>query len=158
MKNLIKYIVLFLSFAWMVLVIAVLPSCTPQKRLDRLLRNHPELLNRVDTVHFTDTFIVQKISLDTVFSTDFDTVKIVRDCVRVRLIRHRDTLRLTVDKPADTIYKPLKIPVKTITAEIKPSLYESFIICFIVICLLLLLIYGFLRLPRKTDGEYYNNK
>lgn len=45
------------------------------------------------------------------FSAKFDTVTLVRDCVHVRLVKRRDTIRLTITKPSILI-KPVKVPVK----------------------------------------------
>lgn len=157
MKNLIRYIVLVLSFVWMVLVIALLPSCTPQKRLDRLLRNHPELLNYRDTVRFTDTFVVPKIKIDSVFSINFDTVQIVRDCVRVKLVKHRDTIRLTITKPADTVYKQIKVPVKKVQESNHTFTTLDYVLILLVLIILILVVYGSMKLPHKTEKQYYDS-
>lgn len=159
MKTIGKYIILALSLLWAIFVIAVLPSCTPQKRLDRLLRNHPELLQHRDTVTVYDTVIAPAIAADTVFSAKFDTVTMVRDCVRVWLVKHRDTIRLTLTKPADTVVKTIKVPIKIANATIEPlSKLETWLLTLVAIVLLFLLVYGSMKMPRKTDGDYYDKK
>ena len=42
-------------------------ACSPQKRLDRLIKNHPELLAK-DTVKITDTLQVPAIEIDTIIN------------------------------------------------------------------------------------------
>ena len=159
MKNILRYIVLALSLAWMVLVIALLPSCSPQHRLNRLLRNHPELLQLRDTITVHDTFIAPAIAADTVFSAKFDTVTLVRDCVRVRIVKHRDTIRLTLTKPADTVVKTVKVPVKVVNATPDTmNWFEQGILFVVVMTVLFALIYGAVKMPTKTNQEYYDQK
>jgi len=68
----IYFILLTLSF--------LLFSCSPQKRLHRLVKKHPEL-TRVDTIKIQDTIIVPGIKTDTVFSSSLlnDTVTITKE-------------------------------------------------------------------------------
>ena len=41
----------------------ILISCTPQKRLNRIVRNNPHLLNK-DTIRVIDTIVLQNYSVD----------------------------------------------------------------------------------------------
>ena len=56
-KDFIKVTILFL-------LLYFLFSCTPQRRLNRLLTNHPELLEK-DTIIVRDTVVVQNYNYDT---------------------------------------------------------------------------------------------
>lgn len=49
-----------------VLLILFLASCSPQKRLNRLIKNNPELA-KTDTIYSTKTFTVPGYKLDTTF-------------------------------------------------------------------------------------------
>ena len=85
-------------------------SCSPQKRLNHLIRNHPELVGSLTTtVHDTftlhDTTIIKEQSKDTTFA---DTTKhVVLDSGNVRIeyrnINHR--IYLQGKCKGDTIYK-----------------------------------------------------
>lgn len=55
-----KYFLLILCFAFLV-------ACSPQKRLNRLIKNHPELAE-TDTVYSTKTFTVPGLNIDTNFA------------------------------------------------------------------------------------------
>lgn len=91
-------------------------SCSPSKRLRRLIRNHPELLVR-DTIRFTDTVITQAIRTDTAFLARrllTDTVTIYKDRLRIQLHQVRDSIFVSAQVAADTIVKHHRVPVDRI--------------------------------------------
>lgn len=91
----------------------ILSSCTPQKRLNRLLKHHPELLQK-DTVYYRDTLIIPATKYDTVFKTNFDTIHINSNRYNIELIRHDSLIYLTHTTPGDTIIKNIPIPIERI--------------------------------------------
>ena len=68
MKNLILLLLIFSLY-----------SCSPANRIRRILKNHPELIQR-DTIFRNDTTVVNGVSHDTIFKTGItsDTI-IIRD-------------------------------------------------------------------------------
>ena len=79
-------------------------SCTPQKRLQRLIEKHPELV-QADTIFIIDTLISPAIQADTaiIFTGTRDTLIVEREKLRVEVIRHTDTLYLNGRVAPDTI-------------------------------------------------------
>ena len=61
-----------------IFLILLVVGCTPQKRLNRIVRNNPHLLVK-DTIRVVDTIVIDNYSFDTITSIEFhDTVIIDR--------------------------------------------------------------------------------
>jgi len=112
-----KYLIIILT--------SLLISCTPQKRLQRLVKKNPELI-RVDTIHFIDTIqhVTEEVHKDTVianFSTFKDTLIINKDNLTVKTFYNftTDSIYIFGECDSDTLYIPyeVKIPVETIVVE-----------------------------------------
>lgn len=134
----------FFSVPCFLLIVGTLISCSPQRRLGRLIDHHPELLMG-DTIPFQDTIIRLPVKVDTAFTLTslIDTVKIVRDRLEVSLIRISDTIRLKAACKADTIIRTLSIPVERIKLikETKPGpsiiwIFLSLLIALVIITLI----------------------
>jgi len=96
-------------------------SCTPQRRLEKLLERHPELTTR-DTIHVSDTLITPGVTADTSLLLAHlpDTVFIQKDRLRMELVRLHDTLLVSGSCLPDTIIRRLEIPVEKIKL-VKPD-------------------------------------
>lgn len=133
----------FFSVPWFLIIVGTLVSCSPQRRLERLIDHHPELLMS-DTIPFRDTIIRLPVRVDTAFTMTslIDTVKIVRDRLEVSLIRISDTIRLKAACRADTIIRTLRIPVERIKLikEPKPLTSIIWILLFLLIGLAIITI------------------
>jgi len=97
-------------------LITLLPACSPEKRLERLLALHPELYHRRDTVIY-DTAIVEYVHYDTQFvSVPGDTVYIDRERLHIKYVRGRgDTVYIDGKCDGDTVIKVVKVPQQIIT-------------------------------------------
>jgi hypothetical protein len=101
------------------ILLLFLSSCTPQKRLERLIRKHPELV-RVDSVKIIDTIITQSVSIDTMqVMNTYDTFIVNRDRLTVQVIRHQDSIYVYGKCAGDTVVLERKVPVRII--EVKES-------------------------------------
>jgi len=101
------------------ILLLFLSSCTPQKRLERLIRKHPELV-RVDSVKIIDTIITQSVCIDTMqVMNTYDTFIVNRDRLTVQVIRHQDSIYVYGKCAGDTVVLERKIPVRII--EVKES-------------------------------------
>ena len=87
-----------------ILAILLLASCSPQRRLHRLVTKHPEL-SRVDTIKIQDTVIVPGPKVDTVFHSSVlkDTLIITKEKLKIRLIEINDTIYLDAEVEPDTV-------------------------------------------------------
>ena len=96
-------------------VILSLPSCSPQKRLERFLNRHPEF-RHPDTLIVRDTLITPIVQADTTLHIEqlYDTVVLEKERLQVKLLRKLDTLYLNGTCLPDTIYYEKQIPVEKI--------------------------------------------
>ena len=99
------------------ILLLVLISCSPQKRLQRLVKNHPQLMQK-DTiiVEVHDTIIVESSSIDTI--TQFfhsDTITVINS-ERLTLKYFYDTITKNIYHDVliktDTIFYETQIPVE----------------------------------------------
>ena len=126
-----------------ILLLAVLVSCSPQKRLNRLLNRHPELLS-LETVTYRDTVVFQSFRHDTIFSTNFDTLVISTDRFEIELIKIDSLIYLNTFINGDTIFIEKQIAVEKIKMldQKKENTFFSKVLLFVlVVSLLLLIIY-----------------
>ncbi len=97
-------------------------SCTPQRRLERLLKKHPELTN-VDTVVIRDTIriTVPKVRIDTVVNIEelWDTVYLEKDQLTVKVWRDRYN-KVYIQGQCDTVFIE-----KIIDRRVPVKIYEK---------------------------------
>lgn len=134
-------------------------SCTPQRRFNRLVKKYPYLLTAdtlvvKDTVRDTIRITVPKVSVDTIVNAKdlYDTVTIEKDRVKIKVWRVKD--RVYINGKCDTIYieKPIerivyrKIPIKYYE---KNPLYKILLNSIMGILLILLVLYITYRIIKK---------
>ena len=103
---------LFLYFSLLIFSFS-LSSCSPQKRLSRLLKKHPELLI-ADTIKLKDTILIPGTKIDTFFhkSALKDTLKFSKEKLNLKLFEINDTIYVNADVKADTVYLERKVVVE----------------------------------------------
>lgn len=97
--------------------ISLLISCSPQKRLQRLVNNNPQLI-KVDTIHFRDTINVitnqvYKDTLTTLKSISKDTLIITKENLRIKTFYnyHTDSIFISGECQSDTVYIPYEVAI-----------------------------------------------
>jgi len=107
----------FKGYIVQVLTVVLLVACSPQKRMNRLIKKFPHLTEtRIDTIRFVDTFVIEQY--DTTLVNNF----IKQDCViiinneRLKISYKYDTIKEqivhSIKLPNDTIYKEKIIPIE----------------------------------------------
>jgi len=115
----------------------LLCSCSPQKRLEILLKKHPELLAK-DTITFKDTIYTRDIKIDTSFITNKrDTIIIHKDNLTTQVIRNCDSIYVISKYKGDTIYIEKKVPVQ-LPAKAQKTIYKElfYILLVFIACLI----------------------
>ncbi len=102
-----------------VILLVFLFSCSPQKRLNRLVKKYPELV-KTDTITVRDTIrdtinvTTELVKLDTIFSLNeiHDTITITKDNLTIRY--YHDTIHdsIYISGECDTIF--VKVPYERI--------------------------------------------
>ena len=125
----------------LLLLILLLSSCSPQRRLNRLLALHPEL-KTPDTLLIHDTIPVPQFQTDTILrlSTLHDTVTLHKDHLQVKIHRLHDTIYIQSKTLPDTIFITRRIPIQLIR-YVQPDRLDNLIskIPWLVIALILLI-------------------
>ena len=92
-------------------------NCSPQKRLQRLIKKHPELTETTfDTIRIRDTIYIESFSYDTTTIFARHDSMIVINNEKVFLKYFYDTLRQEIfheiECKADTVYYETQIPIE----------------------------------------------
>jgi hypothetical protein len=144
---------------YIICIILILSACSPQKRLQRLVARHPELI-RMDTVRFQKTLVVpartaaMHMPADRFFSdlqnrqpivvTDFVTG------ITVNISNNEnDTIAISVTVPPDSIKIDEPIPVPTITVEQSRHDWRQDLKIFLLLLVAMLLLIFLIRMFRK---------
>lgn len=106
---------------FIILISLTFLGCSAQKRMDRLIRKHPELLT-MDTTVIIDTVISPQIIRDTTFKTTpgkIDTFTFNVPCAEVTITASadKDSLGVTLDQHADSTEQKTIILTETIYEE-----------------------------------------
>ena len=135
----------FIKIAILCLLLCLLFSCTPQRRLNRLLTNHPELLEK-DTIIVKDTVVVQNYNYDTTTIIRLHDTTTVINNERVVLKYYYDTLREIIHHDVeclgDTVYIETLVPIeKAVYKELSWwQKYKEFIYIGLFLILVLMIL------------------
>jgi len=98
-----------------IILICLIVSCSPQKRLNRLLTRYPNLTEQ-DTIVVRDTIMVEKYVHDTTTILEFHDTTTVINNERVVLKYFHDTLTKEihhyVECKGDTVYMEKLVPIE----------------------------------------------
>jgi hypothetical protein len=125
------------------LLILILSGCSAEWHLSKAVRKNPELL-KGKTMIVTDTVVTEPIVVkDTVTISQVDTVEIVKDKFRVKIMRSYDTLIIDGGCDADTIVRTLEVKVPVVEYKERSTFFDkiyksSFYILIISIIILVL--------------------
>ena len=99
-------------------------SCDPHKRIARIARNNPEVLQK-DTVRVIDTIMIEGVRLDTVvtikefYTRAVDTLRFEKERLTVEI--YHDTVhdQIYISGECDTIYKErtVEVPIEKIVVQ-----------------------------------------
>ncbi len=122
-----------------IILTALLISCSPSKRINRIVKNHPELLVK-DTIIVLDTVIIESHYFDTTTKfIEHKTVEVINN-EKVRLQYHYDTItnniRHYVECKGDTVIKRIKVPYEVIQPVVKTKGFNKVILILFMILLI----------------------
>jgi hypothetical protein len=147
--------------ALMILLLIGFVSCTPQKRIQRIIKHHPEVVHTIyDTVHFDTTIVhtydttAQNITIKQIDTLAIhDTITIQGQHNTVYLYRtHTDTLRVKVITPPDTVFISKNILTQHKNIQIRqraPNEFKNFLIYGILFLGALLVLFVVIKAYQK---------
>lgn len=110
---------------WLVPLILLMSSCSAQWHLQRAVKKDPTVLDK-KIVYVTDTVITKPVIVrDTVTLSEVDTLEIVKEKFRVKIMRSYDTLVIDGGCESDTIVKTIEVPVETLVYVEKDKWYHK---------------------------------
>ena len=138
---------------WWVILIFIC-SCSPQKKLQRLINKHPELLTQ-DTLNLIihDTVIVEKYNYDTITQLSYHDSTIVVNNEKVYLKYFYDTLRKEIYHEVicygDTVYftKEVQVVVEKVVIE-ELTWWEKWRDTIIIIGIIIILLFLFKKFSK----------
>ena len=131
------------------LVAGLTTGCSTQWHLKRAIKKDPTILVQ-DTVIVTDTVVTSSTAvLDTVTISKIDTVEIVKNNFRVKIMRSYDTLIIDGGCEADTVVRTVNVPFEKIVYTAQDKWYHKIYKgSFFILTALLLFLFGY-RLLRN---------
>ncbi len=100
---------------WGATLALLLTGCSAEWHLRKALRKDPSLLT-TKTVTVMDTVVTEPIVVrDTTILKQRDTIEIVKDKFRLKIVRSFDTLMIDGGCDADTIYREIKVAVPQVS-------------------------------------------
>ena len=112
---------------WLVklILVGLLSSCSAQWHLKRAIKKDPTIV-RQDTAVVVDTVVTPPVTLtDTITLAQRDTITLVKDRLKVKIVRSSDTIRVDAVCESDTIVSIVEVPYdKIIYVEQKTLLQK----------------------------------
>ena len=112
---------------WLVKLTLVLSltSCSAQWHLKKAVQKDPMILEK-DTLVVTDTVVVPRVGItDTVTLKQHDTITIVKDRLKVQLIKVNDTITINAECASDTIVRTIEVPYEKVVYVKQKTLLEK---------------------------------
>ena len=112
---------------WLVklILVGLLSSCSAQWHLKRAIKKDPTIVKQ-DTAVVVDTVVTPPVTLtDTITLAQRDTITLVKDRLKVKIVRSSDTIRVDAVCESDTIVSIVEVPYdKIIYVEQKTLLQK----------------------------------
>ena len=113
---------------WLVklILLSSLMSCSAQWHLKKAVQKDPMILEK-DTLVVTDTVVSPPVAItDTVTLKQHDTITVVKDRLKVQLVRVNDTITIDAICESDTIISVVEVPYEKIVYVEKATLWDKF--------------------------------
>lgn len=131
------------------ILVLLLIACSPQKKLNRLINKHPELLEtKIDTIVVRDTIVIENYDTTVLSKLIKSDSTIVIDNSKVFLKYYYDTLRQEIHHQVecfgDTVYYYKQVPYKVEKVVFKEltwwQQYKHLILIFALLILALIVL------------------
>lgn len=111
---------------WVVLSLTLLlSSCSANWHLKKAVRKDPTILKK-DTLVVMDTIVQQPVALkDTVILKQHDTITLVKDRLKVEIVKVNDTITIDAICDSDTIIRVLEVPYEKVVYVEKESFKDK---------------------------------
>jgi len=134
---------------WLVklILLSSLMSCSAQWHLKTAVRKDPTILVK-DTLVVTNTVVSPPVAItDTVTLKQHDTITLVKDRLKVEIVKVNDTITINAECASDTIVTTIEVPYEKIIYVKEKTLWEKIqglVLLFALVALVLKLIFKYL--------------
>ena len=102
-----------------------LTSCSAQWHLKKAVHKDPTILEK-DTLVVTNTVVSPPVAItDTVIMKQHDTITLVKDRLRVSIVKVNDTITIDAICDSDTIISIVEVPYDKVVYVEKESLWDK---------------------------------
>jgi hypothetical protein len=106
-------------------LVLLLTSCSAQWHLKKAVQKNPLILEK-DTLVVTNTVVSPPVAItDTVIMKQHDTITLVKDKLRVKIVKVNDTITIDAICDSDTIVRTIKVPYDKIVYVEKESVWDK---------------------------------
>jgi hypothetical protein len=141
-----------MRWAVKLILLSLLTSCSAQWHLKKAVQKDPLILEK-DTLVVMDTVVVQPVAItDTVTLKQHDTITVVKDRLRVQLVRVNDTITIDAICDSDTIVRMIEVPYEKITYVEQRTIEQKIQQWFFYLAIVLLTLY----LVRRIFDKVFN--
>ena len=106
-------------------MIVLLQSCSATWHLNRAIKKDPTILE-TDTVTVVDTVVTAPVQIqDTMILESHDTIVVVKDRLKLQLVRSFDTIAVEAECASDTIITTIQVPYEKVVYVKKKSLSQQ---------------------------------
>ena len=112
---------------WLVklILLSSLMSCSAQWHLKKAVQKDPLILER-DTLVVRDTVVTQPVAItDTVTLKQHDTITLIKEKLRVQLVKVNDTITINATCDSDTIISIVEVPYEKIVYVEKETFFDK---------------------------------
>ena len=107
-------------------LLLLLTSCSAQWHLKKAVQKDPAILER-DTLVVKDTVVSPPVAItDTVTLKQHDTITLVKDRLKVKIVKVNDTITIDAICDSDTIISVVEVPYEKIVYVEKATLWDKF--------------------------------
>ena len=120
-----KWIKKLHHYVYLLTLTILLTSCSAQWHLKTAVRKNPLILEK-DTLIVMDTVVSPPVAItDTVILRQHDTITLVKDRLRVRILKVNDTITIDAICDSDTIISIVEIPYEKVVYIEKESFFDK---------------------------------
>ena len=112
---------------WLVklILLSSLMSCSAQWHLKKAVQKDPLILVK-DTLVVTDTVVSPPVAItDTVTLKQHDTITLVKDRLKVEILKVNDTIIINAECASDTIVRTIEVPYEKIVYVEQKTLLQK---------------------------------
>jgi len=112
---------------WLVklILLSSLISCSAQWHLKKAVQKDPLILVK-DTLVVTDTVVSPPVAItDTVIMKQHDTITLVKDRLKVKIVKVNDTITIDAICDSDTIISIVEVPYEKIVYVEKETFFDK---------------------------------